>query len=135
MECEFHFWTPDEDEYSHQSQTTRSSGVQLATVKLTFNVRRQNMPTMNLGILRVLSQYLSNQDVKDLIEWIIRSRVALVTGYFGTDSPQLRKVAKATRATWSEPAARRLSPRSFPIGSWFGVAEWISMVSIDFHGF
>ena len=105
-ECELNFWTPDEDEYIPQSHVTRSSGVQLATVKLTFNVRRQNMPTMNLGILRVLSQHLSNQDVKDLIEWIIRSQVAVVTGYFGTDSPQLRRVAIASRATWAEPAAQ-----------------------------
>ena len=34
-----------------------------------------------------------DQDVKDLIQWIIVSKVSVVTGYWGRNPPQLRKIA------------------------------------------
>ena len=81
----------------------RACGVHLATVKLSFNDERQ----MNVGVLGLIQSELSSQDEEDLVEWIIRSRVSVVTGYFGSrNSQQLRNVAIRTGAIYSQPAAQ-----------------------------
>ena len=84
----------------------RACGAHLATVKLSFNVNRQRMTEMKVGVLRVIQPQLSFQDEEDLVEWIIRSRVSVVTGYFGRNAPQLRNVAIRTGAIYSQPAAQ-----------------------------
>ena len=61
---------------------------------------------MKVGVLRVIQPQLSFQDEEDLVEWIIRSRVSVVTGYFGRNAPQLRNVAIRTGAIYSQPAAQ-----------------------------
>ena len=81
----------------------RACGVHLATVKVSFNDERQ----MNVGVIGPIQPELSSQDEEDLVEWIIRSRVSVVTGYFGSrNSQQLRNVAIRTGAIYCQPAAQ-----------------------------
>ena len=85
----------------------RSCGVHLATVHLKLEEKPQRMEHMTLGVVAV-RQAMTEECVKDMTEYIIKSRAVVVTGYWGTSAPQLRELAMKTNAICHEPCAQWL---------------------------
>ena len=93
--------------WCYRSSGTSATDLGMAIVELQLDDQRQRMSDMNLGILRVQAG-ISDEQVDDLAEWIVRSRVSIVTGYFGDNKPQLRKLAMKAKAISATPIAQWL---------------------------
>ena len=98
-DCELNHWAA--------SEQNLHCGVYIATVTLRLNAKKQRMKELNLGVVSCcMKAGLSDQDVKDLIQWIIVSKVSVVTGYWGRNPPQLRKIAIEAGAIHNMPACQ-----------------------------
>ena len=93
--------------WCYRSSGTSATELGMATVELQLDEQRQRMSDMNLGILRAQAG-IDDEQVDDLAEWIVRSRVSIVTGYFGDNKPQLRKLAMKAKAISATPIAQWL---------------------------
>ena len=105
--CKVTLWCYRSSGTSYRSSGTSATELGMATVELQLDDQRQNMSDMNLGILRAQAG-IDDEQVDDLAEWIVRSRVSIVTGYFGDNKLQVQKLAMRAKAISSNPIAQWL---------------------------
>ena len=83
----------------------RPQALHLATLNLVLDHTRQRMTDMTLGILYTQDKILET-DLDGLVQWVLQSRMALLTGYFRENYPQLREIAQRAGAIFYEPFAQ-----------------------------
>jgi hypothetical protein len=86
----------------YQSRSRGLSTVVLATLHLTLNDKRQNMKDMTVGVVHVQGA-MSEGNIPELVEWIVTSRMAILTGYFGNNQKQWSQIAHDAYAILDEP--------------------------------
>jgi len=77
----------------------------IASVRLDMDVNVFN-EVINIGIIHIADNNMMPADVDDVVEWIGRSKLALLTGYFGNNAARVEEIAIRARATYGEPCAQ-----------------------------
>jgi len=104
---------------SYQTRSRGLSSVALTTLHMTLH-ERQNMSEITVGIVYVDGE-MSSEHINELVEWIITSRMAILTGYFGNNRQQWSQIAYDARAILDGPFAQWMKVPSDKV-SYYGYA-------------
>jgi len=88
----------------YQTRSRGLSSVVLVTLHLTLH-ERQNMSEITVGVVHVDGE-MSSGHIHEVVEWIITSRMAILTGYFGNNRQQWSQIAHDAWAILDEPFAQ-----------------------------
>jgi hypothetical protein len=91
----------------YTSWSIRSQGANIVsefgTLTLTFHNSRQRMLNINVGIACLRRRFYNDADVQALVEWLIKDKVAMLTGHFGCLPKVVEDIARGVGAIHTGP--------------------------------
>ena len=96
--------------------------IQFGSLLLQLDTERQAWPCIKVGVIyapnRGRNDFVSTEETKDLVEWVVTDKLAIVTGFFGNNARLMQDIATQANAVYDQPVAQQLYMKDDHTGEW-----------------